>query len=108
MRRLGSLIEQLKRWISRYRLALNYTDARDRRRSGKVIGELRRRSSDAPLLNLVEIAPVGIGGIVGFLVGPITHSGMGRFGRPLREKPEGKYRSPRRRSTQRKAAGRHG
>src|ERR1700722_14050236 len=34
-----------------------------------------------PLLNLVEIAPVGIGGIVGFFVGPITHSGMGRFGR---------------------------
>ena len=47
MRRLGSLIEQLKRWISRYRLALNYVDASDRRRNGKMIGELRRRSSDA-------------------------------------------------------------
>ena len=35
-----------------------------------------------PLLNLVEIAPVGMGGIVGFFVGPITHSGMGRFGCP--------------------------
>ena len=47
MRRLGNLIEHLPRWISRYRLALNYGDARDRRRNGKMIGELRRRSSDA-------------------------------------------------------------
>jgi hypothetical protein len=47
MRRIGSLIEQLKRWISRYKVALNYADSRERRRYGKMIGELRRRSSDA-------------------------------------------------------------
>jgi nucleoid DNA-binding protein len=48
-----SLIERLQRWISRYKVALNYA-ARDRRQptgeiewNGKMIGELRRRSSDA-------------------------------------------------------------
>jgi hypothetical protein len=51
---VGSLIERLQRWIARYRVALNYADAKDRRRltpeiewNGEVIGELRRRSSDA-------------------------------------------------------------
>ena len=54
MRRLGSLIEQLKRWISRYKVALNYAEGKDRRRptgeiewNGEIIGELRRRSLDA-------------------------------------------------------------
>ena len=49
MGRLGSLIEQLKRWISRYRLALNYPDARDRRRNGKMIdaGRLTFRKQTA-------------------------------------------------------------
>ena len=53
MRRIESLIERLQRWISRYKVALNYA-ARDRRQptgeiewNGKMIGELRRRSSDA-------------------------------------------------------------
>jgi hypothetical protein len=40
-----------------------------------------------PLLDLLKNAPVGIGGIVCFLVGPITHSGMGRFaGRAKKER----------------------
>ena len=43
-----------------------------------------------PLLDLVEIAPVGMGGIVGFFVGPITHSGMGDFGRPFTREPRRK------------------
>ena len=54
MRRIESLIGQLQRWISRYKVALNYSDTRDRRQptgeiewNGKMIGELRRRSSDA-------------------------------------------------------------
>jgi hypothetical protein len=54
MRRIESLIEQLQRWISQYKVALNYSDTRDRRQptreiewNGKMIGELRRRSSDA-------------------------------------------------------------
>jgi hypothetical protein len=53
MRRIGSLIEQLKRWISRYKVALNYAESKDRRRptgeiewNGEMIGELRRRSLD--------------------------------------------------------------
>ena len=54
MRLIGSLIEQLKHWIARYKVALDYADAKDRRRptieiewNGEMIGDLRRRSSDA-------------------------------------------------------------
>jgi hypothetical protein len=54
MRRIKSLIERLQRWISRYKVALNYSDTRDRRLptgeiewNGEMIGELRRRSLDA-------------------------------------------------------------
>ena len=54
MRLIRSLIEHLQRWIARYRVALNYADAKDRHRltpeiklNGEMIGELRRRSSDA-------------------------------------------------------------
>ena len=54
MRLIGSLTEHLERWIARYNVALDYADARDRRRStpeiewnGEMIGDLRRRSSDA-------------------------------------------------------------
>jgi hypothetical protein len=54
MRLIGSLIEQLKRWIARYKVALDYAEAKERRRStpeiewnGEMIGELRRRSLDA-------------------------------------------------------------
>jgi hypothetical protein len=54
MRLIGSLIEHLQRWIARYKVALDYADARDRRRptngiewNGEMIGELRRRSLDA-------------------------------------------------------------
>ena len=54
MRRLGSLIERLKRWISRYKVALNYAEGKDRRPptgeiewNGEMVGELRRRSLDA-------------------------------------------------------------
>ena len=54
MRLIGSLIEQLKHWIARYKVALDYADAKERRRptseiewNGEMIGDLRRRSSDA-------------------------------------------------------------
>ena len=54
MRLIGSVIEHLQRWIARYKVALDYADARDRRRpapeiewNGEMIGELRRRSLDA-------------------------------------------------------------
>ena len=54
MRPIGSLLERLQRWIARYKVALDYADARDQRRpapeiewNGEMIGELRRRSSDA-------------------------------------------------------------
>jgi hypothetical protein len=53
MRLIVSLIEHLQRWIARYKVALDYPNARDRRRptseiewNGEMIGELRRRSSD--------------------------------------------------------------
>jgi hypothetical protein len=54
MRLIGSLIERFNRWLARYKAALDYADARDRRRptpeiewNGAMIGDLRRRSSDA-------------------------------------------------------------
>ena len=55
MRLIGSLLEYVQRWIARYKVALDYAEARDRRRppaaeiewNGEMIGELRRRSSDA-------------------------------------------------------------
>ena len=54
MRLIESLVLYLQRWIARYRVALDYADARDRRRptseiewNGEMIGDLRRRSSDA-------------------------------------------------------------
>jgi hypothetical protein len=53
MRLVRNLIEHLQRWMARYKVALDY-DARDRRRptperewNGGMIGDLRRRSSDA-------------------------------------------------------------
>jgi hypothetical protein len=53
MRLVRSLIEHLRRWIVRYRVALDYGDAREQRRplpeiewNGEMIGDLRRRSSD--------------------------------------------------------------
>jgi len=49
-----TLIEQLKHWIARYKVALDYADAKERRRptseiewNGEMIGDLGRRSSDA-------------------------------------------------------------
>jgi hypothetical protein len=54
MKLTGSLIEHLQRWIVRYKAALNYAEAKDRRTptpeiewNGEMIGDLRRRSSDA-------------------------------------------------------------
>jgi hypothetical protein len=54
MRFIRILGEHLHRWIVRYKAALDYADARDRRRptdeiewNGEMIGDLRRRSSDA-------------------------------------------------------------
>jgi hypothetical protein len=54
MRLVRSLIEHLQRWIVRYRVALDYGDAREQRRptpeiewNGEMVGDLRRRSSDA-------------------------------------------------------------
>ena len=54
MRLIGSLTLYLQRWIARYRVALDYAGARDRQRpareiewNGELMGELRRRSSDA-------------------------------------------------------------
>jgi len=54
MRLIGSLIEHLHRWMARYKVALHYAEARDWRRptpeiewNGEMIGDLRRRSSDA-------------------------------------------------------------
>jgi len=54
MRLIGSLIEHLHRWMARYKVALDYAEARDSRRptpeiewNGEMIGDLRRRSSDA-------------------------------------------------------------
>ena len=47
-------VAQLQRWFARYRAELEYAEARDRRRpaieiewNGAMIGDLRRRSSDA-------------------------------------------------------------
>ena len=54
MRLIGSLIEQLKHWIARYKVVLDYADAKEGRRpapeiewNGAMIGDMRRRSSDA-------------------------------------------------------------
>jgi hypothetical protein len=54
MRLIGSLIERLQRWSARYKAALDYADAKNHRpptpeieRNGAMIGDLRRRSSDA-------------------------------------------------------------
>ena len=54
MRLIESLIDRLQRWIARYRVALNYDGARDRRRpapeiewNGAMISDVRRRSFDA-------------------------------------------------------------
>jgi hypothetical protein len=54
MRLIGSLIERLQLWIGRYKVALDYADAKDGRRStpeiewnGAMIGDLRHPSSDA-------------------------------------------------------------
>jgi hypothetical protein len=54
MRLVRSLIERLQRWMARYKAALDYVDARDRRRATsekernrQMIGDLRRRSFDA-------------------------------------------------------------
>jgi hypothetical protein len=54
MRLVRSLIEHLRRWIARYKAALDYADARERRQptreiewNGEMIGDLRRRSFDA-------------------------------------------------------------
>jgi hypothetical protein len=54
MKLIGTLVLYLQRWIARYRAALDYADARDRQRpareiewNGEMIGDLRRRSSDA-------------------------------------------------------------
>jgi len=54
MKLIGSLIERLQRWIARYKAALDYADARDRRLpapeiewNGEMVGDFRRRSSDA-------------------------------------------------------------
>ena len=54
MRLIGRLIEHLQRRIARYKVALDFADARDRRRStieiewnGEMIGDLRRQSPDA-------------------------------------------------------------
>jgi len=54
MKLIGSLIEHLQRWIARYGAALDYAEIRERRRptpeiewNGEMIGDLRRRSSDA-------------------------------------------------------------
>jgi hypothetical protein len=54
MRLIGSLIEHLTLWIARYKVALDYAEAKERRRptaeiewNGEMIGDLRRRSSDA-------------------------------------------------------------
>jgi hypothetical protein len=54
MRLVRSLIERLQRWIARYKVALDYADARERHRptseiewNGAMIGDLRRRSFDA-------------------------------------------------------------
>jgi hypothetical protein len=51
---IGSLIEHLQRWIARYKVALEYADDKGLRRptseiewNGEMIGDLRRRSSDA-------------------------------------------------------------
>jgi hypothetical protein len=53
VRLVRRLIRYLQRWIARYRAALDYLDARDRRRlapetewNGGMIGDLRRRSLD--------------------------------------------------------------
>ena len=53
MKLIGNLIERLNRWIAMYKMALGY-EARERRRpsaeikwNGQMIGDLRRRSSDA-------------------------------------------------------------
>jgi hypothetical protein len=51
---IGSLIEHLQRWFARYKTELAYADARERRKptteiewNGAMVGDLRRRSSDA-------------------------------------------------------------
>ena len=53
MRLVRSLIEYLQRWIVRYRVALDYGDAREPRRpipeiewNGEMIGDMRRRLPD--------------------------------------------------------------
>jgi hypothetical protein len=54
MRLIGSLIGRLQRWLAQYKAGLEYADARERHSptpeiewNGEMIGELRRRSSDA-------------------------------------------------------------
>jgi hypothetical protein len=53
MRFIKSLIERMQYWIARYKVVLEYADARDRRGptsqiewNGEMIGDLRRRSAD--------------------------------------------------------------
>jgi hypothetical protein len=54
MRLIGSLIDHLQRWIARYKVTLDYAHTRARREptheiewNRAMIGDLRRRSSDA-------------------------------------------------------------
>jgi len=54
MRLIENLIEQLRRWVTRYKVVLDYADTRERRSStpeiewnGAMIGDIRRRSLDA-------------------------------------------------------------
>jgi len=42
--------------------------------------ELDPQSVLAPLLDLVEVAPVGVGWVVGFFVGPVAHCTKARTG----------------------------
>lgn len=54
MRLIESLIERLQRWITRYKVVLDYADTREQRSptpeiewNGAMIGDMRRRSLDA-------------------------------------------------------------
>ena len=55
MRLIGSIIEHLQRWFTRYRTELVHAEARNQHRqslaeiewNGAMIGDLRRRSLDA-------------------------------------------------------------
>ena len=63
MRRIESLIEQLKRWISRYKVALNYAEGKDRRRptgwKRKVVEAIERSAHVARVFLLVARADEG-------------------------------------------------